>query len=65
MPTQLPARRNWTAYGNAILFLIGASGAVWEIFHDRSQNPYVYALILALLRLGSNLLERVGDVLRR
>lgn len=57
--------RSWRGIGDGLLFAIGAAGAAWEIFHDHSQNYYIYALIIALLRLGSGVLDKLEAVLRR
>lgn len=51
MEREREGRRRWIP--EAILFTIGAAGAAWEIFYDQSSNVYVFALIVALLRLGS------------
>lgn len=48
--------------GDVILFAIGAAGAAWELFVNSSSNPYVYALIFALLRLGSSALDKIEDL---
>jgi hypothetical protein len=45
--------------GDFVLFSIGAAGAIWEIFVDQSSNPYIYALIFAMLRLGTSILDKV------
>lgn len=53
---QQPAAR-WRGAADIVLFMIGAAGAAWEIFYDQSENLYVFALIVALLRLGSGALD--------
>ena len=55
------SRRRWIP--DAILFTIGAAGAAWEIFYDQSQNVYVFALIVALLRLGSGAFDAARELL--
>lgn len=53
----------WRGAADVVLFGIGAAGAAWEIFWDQSNNLYVFALIVALLRLGSGALETARQVL--
>lgn len=53
----------WRSVGDAVLFGIGAAGAAWEIFVDQTSNYYVFALIVALLRLGSGLLDKAREAL--
>lgn len=55
--------RRWRWVPDAILFSIGAAGAAWEIFYDQSDNLYVFALIVALLRLGGGTLDAARQYL--
>jgi hypothetical protein len=55
----------WRHYADASMFLLGLAGAAWEIFVDKSQNWYIYALILALLRLGPEILDRVERIAKK
>lgn len=53
---------NPRTWADLIMFGLGLSGAAWEIFVDRSENFYVYGLIIILLRLGREATELIRAV---